>query len=481
MVEKFLQNNFQLIEILKKNELGKTALIFDKKNRRLCIFKNISSNSVELYRKLKSLENEHIPKIFHIFETFIIEEFIEGQNLAEVLEKEKISEEKIFDWILQLCACLKILHDNKIIHRDIKPSNIILRGEKIFLIDFGIAREIKNISESDTEWLGTRGYAPPEQFGFSQTDCRSDIYALGVTLKLLQPKSERLQKIIRKATNFNPVDRFQSVDEILNELQEKNFFLRFKTFFLPPKKIEQKKLDELLQKNLSDFKIILPSVEDYRFRAKKYSLEKKLKYPDDYQYIYDTEVEADVAGMISFDENIYSQLDEYIAQVLEMYQAEQLKNFLAYDVSENNFYYKINSEIEKRIEKIFDNFSVPLPPALKEFSCTPDEIIFDAKKYVPQVRNELENLAQNKSLHYQIYILTQKTARRTADKKFAFHIDKAVDALFGDIIWAVGIFSETSDELREDIQNSIRQNYLEKFRRALNEKATEIKNFLLKK
>ena len=71
--------------------------------------------------------------------------------------------------------------------------------------------------------------------------------------------------------------------------------------------------------------------------------------------------------------------------------------------------------------------------------------------------------------------------RRNADKKFAFHIDKAVDALFGDIIWAVGIFSETSDDLRDDIQNSIRQNYFEKFRRALNEKATDIKDFLLKK
>ena len=146
-----------------------------------------------------------------------------------------------------------------------------------------------------------------------------------------------------------------------------------------------------------------------------------------------------------------------------------------------NFYHEIDCEIEKRIEKIFDNFSLPLPPSLKEFSCTPDEIIFDEKKYVPQVRNELEKLAQNKSLHYQIYILTQKSVRRNADKKFAFHIDKAVDALFDDILWAVGIFSETSDELRDDIQNSIRQNYFEKFRRALNEKATEIKNFLLQK
>ena len=224
----------------------------------------------------------------------------------------------------------------------------------------------------------------------------------------------------------------------------------------------------------------LPSVEDYFFKKNFYTLEKKLKYPDDYQYIYETAVEADVAGTISFDKNIYSRLDEYIAQVLEMYQAKQLKNFLAYEVSEKNFYYKTDCEIEKRIEKIFDKFSVPLPPSLKEFSCVPDEIIFDAKKYVPQVRKEIEELIQNKSLHYQIYIQTQKTSMRNADKKFAFHIDKAVDALFGDIFWAVGFFSETSDELREDIQNSIRENYFEKLNQALNRKADDIKKFLLK-
>lgn len=474
MQEKFLMKNFQLIEELKEN----VSLMYDKMTHRLCIVKKIQNS--EIYLHLKKIDNPYTPKIFFVAENFVIEEFIEGENLSEILEREIFSEEKIISILTQLCECLKILHKNKILHRDIKPSNIILQGEKIFLTDFGIAREIKNFSESDTEWLGTRGYAPPEQFGFSQTDCRSDIYSLGVTLKLFQPKSDRLQKIIRKATNFNPDDRYQSVDEVLAELQGKTLIGKLKNFFVRPKEIEQKKLDELLQKYLLSFRVKLPTVEEYRFQTKKYSLKKKLKYPDDFQYIYDTAVEADVAGTISFDLNVYSRLDEYIAQVLKMYEDRQLKNFFVYEVSQENFYHKINCEVEKRTEKIFSKLNLKLPLTLKEFTCSPDEINFDAKKYVSAVRTEFEELVKNESLHYQIYIRTQKTAQRNSDKKYGFYINDAADAFFGDILWAIKFFSETSDALREDIQNSIRKNYFEKLHSALNRKADDIKEFLLK-
>ena len=377
MKDKFLQKNFQLIEEWKEN----LSLMYDKINRRLCILKKIRNS--EIYLQLKKIDNPYTPKIFFVAENFVIEEFIEGENLSEILEREIFSEEKIISILTQLCECLKILHKNKIIHRDIKPSNIILQGEKIFLTDFGIARKIKNFSESDTEWLGTRGYAPPEQFGFSQTDCRSDIYSLGVTLKLLQPKSDRLKKIIRKATNFNPADRFQSVEEILAELQGKNLVSR-------------------------------------------------------------------------------------------------LKNFFVYEPSQENFYHKINCEVEKRTEKIFRNLNLKLPLTLKEFTCSPDEINFDAKKYVSAVRTEFEELVKNESLHYQIYIRTQKTVRRNSDKKYGFHINEAADAFFGDILWAIKFFSETSDALRDDIQNLIRENYFWKLNQAFVKKADDIRNYLLK-
>ena len=130
MLQKFLQNNFTLIEVLKENEVGKVELLYDKKNRRLCIFKNISSP--EVYKKLKKINNPHVPEIFYLSKSFVIEEYIEGKNLSEVLDAEKISDEKLIKILIQLCDCLKILHAEKIIHRDIKPSNIILQGDKIY-------------------------------------------------------------------------------------------------------------------------------------------------------------------------------------------------------------------------------------------------------------------------------------------------------------------------------------------------------------
>ena len=75
---------------------------------------------------------------------------------------------------------------------------------------------------------------------------------------------------------------------------------------------------------------------------------------------------------------------------------------------------------------------------------------------------------------------TQQTARRNSDKKYGFHIDKAADAFFGDILWAIKFFSETSDALRDDIQNLIRENYFLKLNLALNRKADDIRKYLLK-
>ena len=101
-----------------------------------------------------------------------------------------------------MCDGLKILHENKIVHRDIKPENLILQGDKIRLIDFDAARIFKSDKNKDTKILGTEYYAPPEQFGFGQTDPRSDIFSLGKTFQELTGKNLRgdLKKILSKCT-----------------------------------------------------------------------------------------------------------------------------------------------------------------------------------------------------------------------------------------------------------------------------------------
>lgn len=185
------KNLYETIDILKDGKNGKVTLAYDKIGRQICVVKKCNIKNFELYSRLKEMKNPYLPQIYRIAEIdgrlFVAEEFIEGQTLLDILNYKGNLNEKISRKILkQLCECLKPLHEQKIIHRDIKPSNIMLtKNNSVKLIDFGISRIEKIDSESDTDFLGTRGYAPPEQYGFGQTDARSDIFSLGVTIKKL--------------------------------------------------------------------------------------------------------------------------------------------------------------------------------------------------------------------------------------------------------------------------------------------------------
>ena len=151
---------------------------------------------------------------------------MQGENLLKRLEEENFfSEDFAREILIQLCDGLKELHEHNIIHRDIKPSNLRLQGDRIRLIDFDASRIFKAGKEEDTNLLGTQGYAPLEQYGSGQTDPRSDIYSLGVTLKNLfgEGYNGRLKKILDKCTEYDPARRFQSVDELKRAVRFEKF------------------------------------------------------------------------------------------------------------------------------------------------------------------------------------------------------------------------------------------------------------------
>ncbi len=221
-VAEYLEFRFEKLKLLKRSERGEVWLASSKQSGELVIIKRVAATGLP-YDLIKKFSFRLPAKVFFCAEeTVIVEEFIQGENLFE--RKKLLSESEAREILLQLCDGLKELHAQKIIHRDIKPSNLILQGGIIRLIDFDAARIFKANKEVDTKLLGTKGYAPPEQYGSGQTDQRSDIYLIGVTIKTLLGENcgEHLKDILDRCTEYDPKNRFQSVDELKEALEELN-------------------------------------------------------------------------------------------------------------------------------------------------------------------------------------------------------------------------------------------------------------------
>ena len=225
-VAQYLEFAFEKLDRLKQSERGEVWLARNRRSGELVIIKRVRATGLP-YNALKKFQFTLPAKIFLCAvdesDTLIVEEFIHGETLSKRLErKDFLSEDEARKILLQMCDGLKELHAHKIIHRDIKPSNLILQGERIRLIDFDAARIFKPDKNADTHFFGTKGYAPPEQhdFGGRQTDERSDIFSLGVTMKVLLGDNLRgqLETILDRCTQWDPKNRFQNVDELKSAL-----------------------------------------------------------------------------------------------------------------------------------------------------------------------------------------------------------------------------------------------------------------------
>ena len=223
-VTAYLNFRYEKIRLLKKSERGEVWLALNKSTNKPEVMKIINCTGLP-YLQLKENSHPLLAKIFYCAEsesdTVVVEEFIPGETLSG----KNLTESEARRILLQMCEVLKFLHGIGIIHRDIKPSNLILQdGGKIRLIDFDAARIFDETKTADTKLLGTKGYAPPEQFGFGQTDSRSDIYSLGKTfLELTGENCGSLKKILSKCVEVDPKNRYQNVEELQAALTQKKF------------------------------------------------------------------------------------------------------------------------------------------------------------------------------------------------------------------------------------------------------------------
>ena len=260
MLKTILNNRYRIIKQLGHGGFGTTFLAEDEEtNSSLCAIKRLNSDVADLDIAKKLFKREadtllqlqevyQVPKFIDYFEesgsNYIVEEYIEGSSLEDLIPHHwNVANIAIFLW--DILSILQLLHSKNIVHRDIKPSNLIQRSKdnKFTIIDFGAVKEIKEGDRQVETCIYHRGYAPPEQMrGIPRLN--SDIYALGMTtIELLTKEPPReiirdpgdlvlspesniapswLIDILNKMVQTDFRDRYQSVEEVLKDLGQKN-------------------------------------------------------------------------------------------------------------------------------------------------------------------------------------------------------------------------------------------------------------------
>ena len=226
-------------ELTVLDEKKNIVLVQDIRNSELCVKKTLDIYSRDVYEQLASVRIEGVPAVKECVaddgKLIVVEEYVQGRSLKQVLDEQGLlNEEQAYDIAVQLADILVRLHqlEPAIVHRDIKPSNIIIeKNGHVNLIDFNAARHVNADKNEDTRMLGTVYLAAPEQFGFGQSDERTDIYGLGATINYIMTGDKpgagiaecRFSDILKKCLMVDAKDRYQSAEELRGVLDMLNY------------------------------------------------------------------------------------------------------------------------------------------------------------------------------------------------------------------------------------------------------------------
>lgn len=226
-------------ELTVLDEKKNIVLVQDRRNSELCVKKTLDIYSRDVYEQLASVRIEGVPAVKECVaddgKLIVVEEYVQGRSLKQVLDEHGLlNEEQAYEIAVQLVDILVRLHqlEPAIVHRDIKPSNIIIeKNGHVNLIDFNAARHVNADTNEDTRMLGTVYFAAPEQFGFGQSDERTDIYGLGATINYIMTGDKpgagiaecRFSDILKKCLMVDAKDRYQSAEELRGVLDMLNY------------------------------------------------------------------------------------------------------------------------------------------------------------------------------------------------------------------------------------------------------------------
>ena len=228
-LEAALAERFEPVALLKESGRGSVTHLRHKDTGTRFILRRMTGSG-EVYRRLLDVRCPNLPTIFETAsdgeKTLVLEEFIQGDNLADLINADPLPRDAAVRTARQLCRALWVLHSLGAVHRDVKPENVLIRGGEAVLIDFNAARLFKATQATDTVALGTAGFAAPEQFGLTQTDERADIYSMGVLLNMLltgeHPSKKlapgRLGRVVSRCVQTTPQKRYQTILQLADEL-----------------------------------------------------------------------------------------------------------------------------------------------------------------------------------------------------------------------------------------------------------------------
>ncbi|WP_243152165.1 protein kinase [Pseudoflavonifractor sp. 524-17] len=224
-----LDTNFEVVRILKEGPRSSVRLIRHVATGKRFILRRFQGSG-EVYQRLLSCSSPNLPMIFEAASqgerNLVVEEFVEGDTLSFLLKDALFQPWEVRKTARQLCQALWVLHSMAAVHRDVKPENVILRGKDVVLIDFDAARIHNPDQNSDTQILGTVGFAAPEQYGLSQSDVRTDIYAMGILINIMltgehpskQLAEGSLGRVVGRCTHVNPQKRYKNVLRLMDAL-----------------------------------------------------------------------------------------------------------------------------------------------------------------------------------------------------------------------------------------------------------------------
>ena len=229
--QQYLSSHYTKIHLIHQGNTTEIWLIKENSTNQEYVLKIIKRIGTP-YPQMLKLRQSNLPILHYVVETdnvtYVIEEYLQGMNLQEYFDRYgSLNENTVCQYAMEMCDCLELLHSHHILHRDIKPSNLFLTDDhRMKLIDFDAGRVGKADKDNDTQIIGTPGFASPEQYGFQQTDERTDIYSLGLTLQMLlgyDTYNGFMLPILKRCTEFDPSKRYASARKLRQAIKIRGY------------------------------------------------------------------------------------------------------------------------------------------------------------------------------------------------------------------------------------------------------------------